>query len=259
MDVSSETRVVSEIVAGMVGIIVNDDWVSGPVPIRDIGEIGGRDGPIPTVEPEAVGSTADKPPDVTRAKTTVVAPVFPGAVQMVPGVTPAGVVPDPASGINMRGLRMARLIAEVPLPLLAALPLLGSLTLLRLLPRLASLSLLASLPLLHLLPLPPIAGRGRSPLRRLGMVSLAVFLPAILFRPAFASPLLAVDEQAAESQRNYDIADLHYGFSSTVWRYQEPCCFAQPPYLPVNGPVTASPSRDTGIVETLLKAGADPR
>ncbi len=58
--------------------------------------------------------TAAKPPDVLRADAATEAPVFPRMIEMIVGIVASGVVSDPLIpfGVDVRGLRMVRLIAE---------------------------------------------------------------------------------------------------------------------------------------------------
>jgi len=68
VNVSAEARVVGEIVAGVIGIVVNDDVIRVPQPSIDISKIVGRDAPVPIVEPETAGAAAAETPDVVGTK-----------------------------------------------------------------------------------------------------------------------------------------------------------------------------------------------
>jgi len=69
--------------------------------------------PKPAVEPEAVGAAAFEPPGMARAEAATEASVLPGMIEMIMGIVAARVVADPDSPINMRRIRVVRLIAKI--------------------------------------------------------------------------------------------------------------------------------------------------
>ena len=58
MHVGTKAHVVSEIPAGVIGIIVDDDLIGIPEPIGAEGEVGGCDRPVPSIEPEPAGAAS---------------------------------------------------------------------------------------------------------------------------------------------------------------------------------------------------------
>jgi hypothetical protein len=111
--VGSEPRVIREIPAWMVWIVVNHDVVAVPQPIANVVIIVRRDAPIKPAEGEAVTASASKAINVAGANSAAEASVFPRMVKMVVGITAAGIMTDPAIAfsMNVRSFGMAFLIA----------------------------------------------------------------------------------------------------------------------------------------------------
>jgi hypothetical protein len=68
VNVSSQAAVISEIVAGVVWILVDGDWVAIPVPIHYIWPIDGCNLKVITVEPEPLSVAALDMEYMTRPK-----------------------------------------------------------------------------------------------------------------------------------------------------------------------------------------------
>lgn len=82
VNVRTEPSVISEIPTWVVRILVNNDGVRRPVPIGYIRNIDWSNAPVPTVEPEPVGTAACKMPNVARAETSSEMAVLPGVSEM---------------------------------------------------------------------------------------------------------------------------------------------------------------------------------
>src|SRR5579862_7490998 len=95
VDIGSETDVIGEIPAGMIGIVVDDDVVRIPEPAIDIAEFPGRYAPVPAVEPEAVRVAAYESPAMGRPEAAGEMAVFPGVIEMKALVVAALVMTDP--------------------------------------------------------------------------------------------------------------------------------------------------------------------
>jgi hypothetical protein len=114
VDVGSEAGVVGEVPAGVVGVFVDDDVVTVPVPAVDVGEVEGGYAPVEAAEPEAGGAAAGEAPDVAGAEAGGEAAVLPGMVEVEAGIVGAVVVADPVVGfIVVRGVGMAFVVGEV--------------------------------------------------------------------------------------------------------------------------------------------------
>src|SRR5580658_6835309 len=87
----------------MVGIIVDDDVVTGPVPIVDVGEVEGGDAEVEAVKPEAAGTTAGEMPDVAAAEAASEMAVSPGMIEVEASIFAALFMADPvALFVNVR-------------------------------------------------------------------------------------------------------------------------------------------------------------
>ena len=82
MNVRTETYVVGEIPAHIVGIFVDHDLVAIPEPVADIADVNRSYAEIKPAKPEAAGTASNQPPYVTAAETAREMPVFPGMVEM---------------------------------------------------------------------------------------------------------------------------------------------------------------------------------
>lgn len=114
VDVGTESDVVGEIPAGVVGIFVDHDVVAIPEPAVAVADVVGSDAEVEAAEPETIGSASGEPPDVTAAKAAGKASVFPRMIEMVVRVVAAGVMADPlAIGVDMRRVGMTGVVVEV--------------------------------------------------------------------------------------------------------------------------------------------------
>lgn len=68
MNVSSQAPVISEIVSGVIGILVDGDGITAPVPIRHVRPVNGRNLKVITVEPESLAVAALKMEYVTGSE-----------------------------------------------------------------------------------------------------------------------------------------------------------------------------------------------
>jgi len=132
----------------MIGILVDNDRIRVPKPVRDVGKILWSYAEIGSPEPESIRTTAFEAEDMTGSKAQCKASMLPGTIQVVACIITTHVVPDPlAVTMHVRRFRMALLIAKITLAsaaLVGSLPLLlGSLALFR-----SPLLLHGSLPLL---------------------------------------------------------------------------------------------------------------
>jgi len=113
VDVGAEARVVGQVVAGIIGIFVDDDVVRVPEPAVHEADVIGRDAPVPVVEPEAAGATAAEAPAMRGAKAAVPMAVLPGVVEVVMRVVGATIVTDPVVAVDMGHIGVARLVGVV--------------------------------------------------------------------------------------------------------------------------------------------------
>ena len=116
VNVGSESHVVGKIPANVIGIIVDDNVVAIPIPVGDKCYISRRDTPVPVIEPEATRSTPYQAPPVRRTETSVKATVLPWLIEVIVAVIAASIMAHPSiAGVNVRGIGMARVVAEVVL------------------------------------------------------------------------------------------------------------------------------------------------
>lgn len=134
VNVGSESDVVRQIPANMVGVLVNDNFIATPDPVVAVGDIIRRNAEIETAEPEALRPASGEMPDVRAAETCRKVPVLPRAVEMIVRIVRRGVVPNPLSvRVHVGRIGVPGPITEIR-PLLHGLPLRRSLTLWRSLP-----------------------------------------------------------------------------------------------------------------------------
>ncbi len=114
VDVGAKADVVGQIVAFVVGIVVDDDLVAAPVPPGAVAYVKGSNTPEEAVEAEAVGAAAVEMPDVAATDAAGEMAVLPGVIEMVVGVVFTGVVTDPLAVVmNVGRFGMARFIGAV--------------------------------------------------------------------------------------------------------------------------------------------------
>lgn len=114
VNVSAQPRVVSQIPAGIIRIIVEDDIVSVPKPAIDEDNVCRGHAEVEAAEPEAIGTTAFNPPYMARTELAGETSMLPGVIEVIAGVIAAFIVPDPAivGSMDVRRLGMARTIIE---------------------------------------------------------------------------------------------------------------------------------------------------
>jgi len=108
MNVRTETHVVSEVPADVIGILVDHDLVAAPIPIRYEAKVRVGHAEIKPAEPEAAGASAGEAPDVRGTEAAGEMAVRPRMIEMKAGIVAAGVVTYPdiaASGLRRRGER----------------------------------------------------------------------------------------------------------------------------------------------------------
>jgi hypothetical protein len=103
----------------MIGIFINDDVIRIPHPAVHISYVVRRNHPIPAMEPEAIRAATFNSPNMVRAESPSEVAMFPWMVEMIVRIIASCVVPDPcAAVVNVRGVRMPGLIAEVAIVIL---------------------------------------------------------------------------------------------------------------------------------------------
>lgn len=114
MDVSSQPDVIGEVPPHVIGIIVNGNVVRIPEPAVSVSEIIRSDRKIKTVEPETIGTSASKAPDMATANAAIKTAMFIAMIKAIMGVTAARLMAYPLSvGMDVGSLRMPLPIAEV--------------------------------------------------------------------------------------------------------------------------------------------------
>ncbi len=96
----------------MVGVVVENNRIGTPVPIRDVVEFERDDREVKAVEPESRGATARKMPNVTWSKAPAEGTMWKRMIQMEARVVGRPFVTNPAVAINVGSVRVAGLIIE---------------------------------------------------------------------------------------------------------------------------------------------------
>jgi hypothetical protein len=126
VDVSSQPHVISQIVTGVVRIVIDHDVIVVPEPVSGVVIIVRRHLEEEAANVESIKSTAAQAPDVPRAKAYGKVSVLPGMVKVVVLVIAARIVANPAIifSVDVRGLRVAFLVVIPGVVLLWRTPLL---------------------------------------------------------------------------------------------------------------------------------------
>lgn len=102
MNVGAQPDVERQVPADVVRVVVNHDLVTVPHPVVAEAVVIGGNAEIETAEPEAVARSAGQMPNVAAANSSGKVPVLPRVIDVVVGVSRAGLVPDPfAVGVNV--------------------------------------------------------------------------------------------------------------------------------------------------------------
>ena len=111
VNVRSEPHVVSQVIAVVIGIFIDDHVVAIPEPAVAEGNVKVGDAEIETAEPEATGTAAAQMPAVIGTEAAGKVSVLPGMIEMIVGIVAAGVVADPfAVGMNVWSIGMSAFI-----------------------------------------------------------------------------------------------------------------------------------------------------
>jgi hypothetical protein len=111
VQVGSESRIVSEVIPRVVGILVDHDGIGVPEPSIDVREIRIRNAEVPSVKPETRGASSSETVHVISAKLAREAAVSPRLIHVV---TPsAAVMANPFSVVvYVRSIGVSRAIVE---------------------------------------------------------------------------------------------------------------------------------------------------
>lgn len=116
MNVDAGALVVSEVIAGVIWIVIDDDFVAIPIPPVYICIVGLGDTEVEAIEPEAVRASSAESPHMARAETRSKASVFPGVVKVIMYIAPARVMANPAiPRIDVGRFGVTRMIIEPPI------------------------------------------------------------------------------------------------------------------------------------------------
>ena len=112
VDVCAQPRVVNEIPADMVWIVVDDDRVAVPQPVIHQAVVVRSNAKVEAVEKESAAVPAPKMKQMVPAKPAGKAPVFERVIEMIVGIVAARVVPDPPLAVDMRPTRVVRRVVK---------------------------------------------------------------------------------------------------------------------------------------------------
>ena len=112
VSVRAEPRVVYEIPANMVRVLVDHDLIASPVPPRDDVVIVRGDAPVEIAKPEAFPVSSRKHEYMLRSKATGEASVCPRPIEVVMRIVSATSMSDPliVLGVNVWNIRMTFLV-----------------------------------------------------------------------------------------------------------------------------------------------------
>jgi hypothetical protein len=120
--IGSESRIISEIPARVIWIIVYHDVVAVPQPVASVVIVIRRHAPEKATEAEMVTASAFEAINVVAANFATEASVFPDVILMVTRIVAAAVMTNPliAVSMNVRSFWVALLVAERLTPLVTA-------------------------------------------------------------------------------------------------------------------------------------------
>jgi hypothetical protein len=112
--IRSQPDVIAQIPAVVIRILIDHELIGVPKPVVAETNIIVRHGKIETSEPKSAGTASVDPPHMSPAESTGKMSVFPGMIEMIVSVVPAGVMADPlvSSRMNVRSFRVPFLICE---------------------------------------------------------------------------------------------------------------------------------------------------
>jgi hypothetical protein len=117
VDVRAQSGVVREVPADVVGIVVNHDRIAIPEPAVDEAVVPWRDAEEEAVEPEPPSVPSLEVEHMAAAEPAREPPVLKRMIEVIVGITTAGLVSDPASvAVNVGRIGMPRLVAKVARP-----------------------------------------------------------------------------------------------------------------------------------------------
>jgi len=119
MHIRTCSRIIGEIIAGVLWIIVQNKVIRIPQPAVHINQIWLRDGKVESVEKEPRWASTSQAVHMTWTKCAGEMAVLPGMVHMISASV--DIMPDPLPvGVNMRSVRMASPISEITARRIAA-------------------------------------------------------------------------------------------------------------------------------------------
>jgi len=113
VDVGAQPDVIGEIPALMVGIFIDHDVVSVPVPVIDESQVKGGDAEVEATKPEAARASSCDAPGMSTAEAAVKVAMLPGMIEVEAGIVAPASVSDPfAVVVNVRRVGMAFPVAK---------------------------------------------------------------------------------------------------------------------------------------------------
>ena len=113
VDVGASSRVVGQIPAVVVEIVVDNDGIAVPVPVIGVVVIVGSYAEVEAAEPKALAVPSAQMVLMAAAKAAGEAAVFPGMIEMIVRVAATGIMADPSAiVVDVRRIRMTLPIAE---------------------------------------------------------------------------------------------------------------------------------------------------
>ena len=116
MRVCSGPGIVRQVEAGVIRILIDNDRISIPNPIRDIGEVVRENAKVGAPEPESAGAAAFETEDMTGSEAQREVSVLPGMIYVIVPIVTSHIVTNPLTvAMHVRGVRMSLEIAEIAL------------------------------------------------------------------------------------------------------------------------------------------------
>ena len=111
VDVGSETRIVGEIPTGMIGILIEHDFIGIPHPVVCERHVRGCHCPITSPEEEAIGTATAQTPVMLGAEAAIPAAMLPRIIKVVAAIIATAVVAHPVTAVvDVRAVGMPGVI-----------------------------------------------------------------------------------------------------------------------------------------------------
>src|SRR5579863_9143749 len=95
VNVCSQPDVIRQVPADVIGIVINNDVISIPVPVSTVAQIIGRYAEVESAEPKPARAASREMPDVARSKAACESSMLVRVIHMIVSIIPSRIMADP--------------------------------------------------------------------------------------------------------------------------------------------------------------------